>query len=368
MAINNNYTAEVGIKFNDVRLQAQLKSISSKTVNVDLKLNGGTATQIHSINKALLKMKDSTSSAVKEINTLGTVGNAKVKTISDTMKTASKHTKTLGEDFLSTAGKVAKFGAITSIIGAFTSSIAEAVKAVSELDNSLTELKKVSDISESGLKEYTQGAFNMARELSTTASNVTDAVALFVQAGYSMEEAQGLSKYSIMLQSIADKSMDAETATNFLTSTIKAFNMNASDAEKIINSVNEISNKYSVTSNDLTENLSKVSGVAGIAGVSFEELLGLMTASVEKTRNASKSANAFKSIFINLQQMNKDGTLPKLSEGFSEFGISMTDSNGAIKDAYDLLQELSVAYKEVSASTDVDKQNKMRTLLEDIGG
>ena len=364
---DTNFQLSVGAKVVD-NIQQQLDKMTKKTVTVTPILNSSGVKEMEKTVKTYTDGLGKTIQTTQKFNVATGQTSTYVSKVSDKLQTASKHTKTLGEDFLSTAGKVAKFGAITSIIGAFTSSIAEAVKAVSELDNSLTELKKVSDISASGLKEYTQDAFNMARELSTTASNVTDAVALFVQAGYSMEEAQGLSKYSIMLQSIADKSMDAETATNFLTSTIKAFNMNASDAEKIINSVNEISNKYSVTSNDLTENLSKVSGVAGIAGVSFEELLGLMTASVEKTRNASKSANAFKSIFINLQQMNKDGTLPKLSEGFSEFGISMTDSNGAIKDAYDLLQELSVAYKEVSASTDVDKQNKMRTLLEDIGG
>ena len=93
-----------------------------------------------------------------------------------------------------------------------------------------------------------------------------------------------------------------------------------------------------------------------------------MTSAVSKGSSASKTANAYKSLFINLQQMNSDGTMPKLSAQFDEFGISMTDTNGATKDAFQLLKELSDVYKEVSDSTDIDKQNKMKTLLEDIGG
>ena len=290
-----------------------------------------------------------------ETTTKLTKATSTVKETSTAIQTASKHTKTLGQDFLSTAGKVAKFGAITSIIGLFTKSMYEAVESVKEMDASLTELKKVSDLSGAGLDSYTKEAFGMARDLSTTASNVTDATTQFVQAGYDLGESQGLSKYAIMLQTIADETMDVETATNFLTSTMKAFNLSASDSEHIISAVNEVSNQYAITSNDLTENIGKVAGVAGSAGVSFEELTGLMVSSVEKTRNASKSANAFKSIFINLQQMNESGTMPKLSKQFKEFEIEMTDASGATKNAFDLLNELATAYQRVSASTDVEK-------------
>lgn len=372
---DSNWQIKVGAVVDTSSVSKQLASMPKQTVTVTPVFN---TKGLQTGQKVITDFSDNLGNSVRQVDKLDMSGKTvsstftKVKSTVDTtsksIQTASKNTKTLGEDFLSTAGKVAKFGAITAIFGLVTRAIGEAVSSVKELDASLTELKKVSDLSGSGLENYTASAFNMARELSSTASNVTDATASFVQAGYSLGEAQGLSKYAIMLQTIADETMETETATNFLTSTIKAFNLTASDSEHIIDAVNEVSNKYALTSNDLSENMGKVAGVAGIAGVSMEELIGLMTSSIEKTRNASKSANAFKSIFINLQQMNDSGTMPKLSKQFKEFGIEMTDQNGAIKSAYDLLHELSMAYQQVSASTDVDKQNKMRSLLEDIGG
>lgn len=321
-------------------------------------------TEVQKFSDASGKVTTATTRFNKAGENLGTI----TKSFTSDIVKAEKHTKSLGEQFISNTKKVAQFGMSTAVLGTFSSLVYGGVEAVKELDDSLTELKKVSDLSGASLDSYTETAFNMARDLSTTASNVTDATAQFVQAGYNLSDSSALSKYAIMLQSIADNEMDVSDATSFLTSTLLSFNMTAKDAEHVINSVNETSNQFAITSNDISDNLSKVSGVANIAGVSFEELLGLLTASTSLTRDASKSANAFKSIFINLQQMSADGTVPKLSKQFSEFGISMTDQNGAIRSAYDLLQDLSAVYKKVSDSTDVDKQNKMRTLLEDIGG
>ena len=367
MAID--YRLSVGTKIDGTDIQKQINALPKKTIVITSTVKG--SKEVTTLVDSMGQLVTTTTKFDKSGNALSQTLNkvkTNIKQTSDNIQTASKHTTTLGSKFLDITRKVVAFGAVTSLIGTFTTMMYKAVESVSDMDASLTELKKVSDLAGDSLEAYTEKSFKMARDLSTTASNVTDATAQFVQAGYDLSESEGLSKYAIMLQSIADETMDVETSTSFLTSTIKAFNMTAGDAEKIISSVNEVSNQYALTSNDLTENLGKVAGVAGIAGVSFEELLGVMVSSVEKTRNASKSANAFKSIFINLQQMDKSGSMPKLSKQFEEFGLSMTDASGATKDAYQLLKELSEVYKEVSASTDVDKQNKMKTLLEDIGG
>ena len=247
MAINNNYTAEVGIKFNDRQLNRQLKELGSKTVTVNMKLGDGVSRQLHNINKSFNKVTDGTvawgksvsESSEKASKSLTTVEKS-TKNINKSFYDTSKHADTLGSKFLDISKKVIAFGAVTAIIGLFTKSMSEAIEVTKEFDASLAELRKVSDLSGEGLKDYTEDSFKMARELSTTASTVTDAVALFVQAGYDLEQAKGLAKYSIMLQAISDHSLDAETSAMFLTSTIKAFNLTASDAEKIISSVNEV--------------------------------------------------------------------------------------------------------------------------------
>ena len=278
--MDSNFKLLVGTKVEDT-IQSQLNKFPKKTITVtpilDKKGFQTGTKEITSYTDSMGKAYTTTktfNNATKETDTVLTEAKETVGGVGKSLSDTSKHADTLGSKFLDISKKVIAFGAVTAIIGLFTKSMSEAIEVTKEFDASLAELRKVSDLSGEGLKDYTEDSFKMARELSTTASTVTDAVALFVQAGYDLEQAKGLAKYSIMLQAIADHSMDAETAAMFLTSTIKAFNMTANDSERIISSVNEVSNKYAVTSNDLSENLGKIAGTANLAGVSFEELIG----------------------------------------------------------------------------------------------
>ena len=93
-----------------------------------------------------------------------------------------------------------------------------------------------------------------------------------------------------------------------------------------------------------------------------------MTASTEITQNASKSANGYKTILTNL--MTKD-----LEKQFNEFGLTMRDLNdGALKDGYTIIQELSGVYEKLGTvwSEDDDAMVSMNdnfnALMEDIAG
>ena len=244
--MDSNFKLLVGTKVEDT-IQSQLNKFPKKTITVtpilDKKGFQTGTKEITSYTDSMGKAYTTTktfNNATKETDTVLTKAKETVGGVGKSLSDTSKHADTLGSKFLDISKKVIAFGAVTAIIGLFTKSMSEAIEVTKEFDASLAELRKVSDLSGEGLKDYTEDSFKMARELSTTASTVTDAVALFVQAGYDLEQAKGLAKYSIMLQAISDHSLDAETSAMFLTSTIKAFNLTASDAEKIISSVNEV--------------------------------------------------------------------------------------------------------------------------------
>lgn len=61
---------------------------------------------------------------------------------------------------------------------------------------------------------------------------------------------------------------------------------------------NETANQFSVSSGQLANSLGIVSSALSIGGNSFEEVIGLMTAGTEVTRNASKVARGNKSLSV----------------------------------------------------------------------
>jgi TP901 family phage tail tape measure protein len=300
--------------------------------------------------------------------TIGRVSTKKINPF-DSLNTSGKAlistNKKVGQSFADIFSKVAKFGSVASILLLVTRGINEAWNETKELNSSLISLQKVTDLGGESLRRYKEQAYDLAEQLSTSAKNVTDATTEFAKSGYDVQESMNLAETALVFQTIADEAISASDSANLLISIMQAYNLEQSKSIDIISKINEVSNNYSITSGQLSNSLGKVASVAKLANVSFDELLGLMTAGTTVTRNASKTANALRSIFINLQQVSKDGNLPKLEAQFNKFGKSLLDSTGNMKGAYETLGELSEVSKKLNT---VSEKNAFRTLLEDIGG
>lgn len=68
--------------------------------------------------------------------------NSATGQVTTTVKQSSTAVKGLERTLVDTLGKVAKFGAVTAVIGAFTAAISTSIQMVKEYDDALTEFKK----------------------------------------------------------------------------------------------------------------------------------------------------------------------------------------------------------------------------------
>jgi uncharacterized protein YoxC len=251
-----------------------------KTDKLDRQITAYSQKKVSIMEKGGVKTITETS---KGLNKLGQeVTNTTVRT--EGLKSGVKG---LASGFGSVIGKVAKFGAATAVIGGFTAAITDAFAEVKQLDDSVTQFKKVSNLEGTGLKEYTQELGKAGAEVARTTSEMVDAATEFKKSGYSDEDAKTLATTASMYQNVADSEMDAGTAADFIISQMIAFNIKAKDSQKIIDSVNEVSNDYAVSSTDLSLALSKTSSAMGALGNSFDETLGLVTAGAEVMQNQS---------------------------------------------------------------------------------
>ena len=119
---------------------------------------------------------------------------------------------------------------------------------------------------------------------------MVDAASEFKKSGFSDEDSATLAGVSAMFQNVADDAISAGDSAGFIIAQLKAFNLEASDAEHVIDAVNNVSNNFAVSSSDLSTNLGKASAALASGNTSFEETLGLMAAITEITRNGSRSA------------------------------------------------------------------------------
>lgn len=69
---------------------------------------------------------------------------------------------------------------------------------------------------------------------------MVDAATSFKKSGYSEEDSAELARVASLYQNIADEQITAGDSADFIISQMKAFNIEAGDAEEIINKVNEV--------------------------------------------------------------------------------------------------------------------------------
>lgn len=136
-----------------------------------------------------------------------------------------------------------KFGGwalITRSMTAAVSAVKQMVSNVTQLDAAMVELRKVTDESESTYEQFFDEATVRANKLGATVTDTINASADFARLGYSLEDAATLADTAIMYKNVGDGITDISVASQSIISTLKGFNLEASDATHVIDAFNEV--------------------------------------------------------------------------------------------------------------------------------
>lgn len=274
------------------RLQASAQTaLSSQTIKIPVDIKAEGIKDLKVANTTMTKLTDNVGNTRVEIDKF----NASGQKLGTTIKNSSRAVNTLGQDFLATMGKVAKFGAITAILSAFTAAVTESIKTVKDFDDALTDFKKVSDLSGESLTEYTEKLGTLGETVARTRTEMVQAATEFKKSGYSDDDSAQLAQVAALYQNVADSEMSASDSSAYLISQMKAFNITADDAITIIDKTNEVSNRFAVSSTDISTALTKTSSAMAAYGNTIDETIGLTTAGTEvMTGQASKVSKGLK--------------------------------------------------------------------------
>ena len=149
--------------------------------------------------------------------------------------------RSLGDELKYIAEKIgikAMLGnSIYRVIGAFR----QMVGIVTELDTGMTTLRRVTEETEATYKKFLKTAGDEAHELGSTVSGLVDSTGDFARLGYNIQEANALAKNAVMYSNVGW--LDIQTATADMTSTMKAFNIEASDSIRIVDTFDILGKK-----------------------------------------------------------------------------------------------------------------------------
>ena len=179
---------------------------------------------------------------------------------------------------------------------------------------------------------------------------MVEAATEFRKNSFNDSDSATLAKVATMFQNVSDGSISASESASFIIAQMKAFGIEAGNAEHIIDAVNAVSNNYAVSSGQLAKTLGNMSAALSVGNNSFEESLGLLTAGTEVTRNASKVSRALVSIQSRLNQVidESSSTGQALTEWYKKHNIAILDQQGQLRSLYDVLTDVAEIWPELT--------------------
>ncbi len=245
------------------------------------------------------------------------------------------------------------FGASVGIIAGVSKAFTELVKTTIAVEKSLIDINVVLGESQSGLAEFSTKLFAVAKKTGQSFKTVAEGALELSRQGLNGEETLKRLTSAMVLTRLSG--LDAAAAVETLTATINGFAKEGLSHVDIVNRMANVDAKFAVSSRDLAEALSRVGASAQDAGVSFNELLALVTSVQQQTaRGGSVIGNSLKTIFT---RIGRGGTLEQLGE----FGVAIRDASGNARSAIDILESLASTYDNLG-------QAQQNSLAELVGG
>lgn len=152
---------------------------------------------------------------------------------------------------------------------------------VLQIDTAMTELKKVTDETAVAYDNFAKSAYASSKKIGSTMKEFIQASADFARLGYSIDEASQLAEAANVYKNVGDGIDDVAQASESIISTMKAFNIEATDSMGIVDRFNEIGNNFAIDSVGIGEALQRSASALAEAGNSIDESIALVTAAMK---------------------------------------------------------------------------------------
>ena len=345
-------------KFDDLIFKIQDFIDKNSRINQD----GGLSAEF---NKLMISVQNADRSA-KSLNEL----TARFNSLKSVVMSKGLTGRSLGDELSFIASKIG----LKAMIGGATyqalNYLKQMVSVVKELDTGMTNLKRVSEETESTYQKFMTSAANQARDLGSTMQQVIDATTDFSRLGYNLKEASELANYALMYSNVGD--LDINTATDDIVSSMKAFNITAEDSIKIVDTFNTLGNKYALASADVGQGLRESASALATANNTMEESAAMITAITEITQDSASAGNALKTLSMRLRGASSsleaagedtDGmcnSVSKLREKIKGLaGVDIMLDEDTFKSTYQIMGEIADKWADMS---DINRASLLETI------
>lgn len=247
---------------------------------------------------------------------------------------------------------------VWKVMGMIQRAIGTIIEDAKKLDAVLVDLQIVTGDTRKNTRNLISTYASLAQALSSTTSEVASAANDWLRQGYSVSESIDLITASLQLSKLG--MIDSGKATSYLTSMLKGFKLEASDATTIVDKLTKVDMSAATSAGDIAESLRQFATTAQLSGMDLDESIAMATTIMDVSqKDASSTGNAIKTMlsrFGNVKAgtysgMNITGDQNETTESLNDIekvlkklGVSLRSSNLEFREFDDVLDDIAAKW------------------------
>ena len=249
--------------------------------------------------------------------------------------------------------RVLAFGASASVLFSFLKGTTALVSSVIQVEKALTDINVILQTTDKGLARFGNDLFKIARDTGQSFDTVSKAALEFSRQGLGLEQTLKRTRDALILTRLSG--LDVNNSVEALTAAVNSFSNSLLSTTQIVNKLARVDAEFAVSSADLAEAIKRVGSSAEDVGVSFDQLIALVTTVKQITgRDGPVIGNALKTIFTRVQRSE---TLEQLEM----LGVAVKDATRETLPALSILESLAQVYDKVGKA-------QRAQIAEQVGG
>ncbi len=237
-----------------------------------------------------------------------------------------------------------RFGWFASSMAFFGSGMVfgNILEQMGKVEMDMIKIQRVTEDATASFSLMRDELFKLAKDYGINMATVQDIALRWAQAGYNVRDTLELTRVSLLALNTAE--LDATQSTQALIGIMTQWSLKAKDMQLVVDKINKTADDYAVSSQDLVDGLLRSSGAARVMGMSFDQLLGVLTATREASgRTGREVGNAINSILSYMQR-------PKAIETFEGLGIKVfaNEARTEFRNVIEIMGDLSSKWEDAS--------------------
>lgn len=274
---------------------------------------------------------------------------ASIKEVTAQTKLASKGMEELDQLSFLVGRKAAAFRGVAIAINTIVDSVQGAIAFMISFSDSLLDLNKILQYSDSGLQRVGDRLFRLASETGVSVDNTIKIAQEFARAGL---EGRGFGSVVELtanaLRGLQGTTLDASQASTILIQIIQQVESGARGLNKelitsgrLFDILGRVEDITASKAQDFAEAFRRSGASLVATGSSLEEIAGLLSVVQERTqRGGEVIGTAFKTIATRVSNTSSEA-----AQALKSIGVAVVDSSGQLRNINDILRDTSIAFQ-----------------------